>query len=129
MSYYLIVFLLLCSLGSSQKCYNHAGKEVDWFVILITPGSVSESYLYFDSQTKDNFTHYQGEPDSVNHPIYNTFTKLSASGYDIIAWNDQLPNGSASSSKAHSKTVVGYGAEALSGIFFDHSMPMYPAIK
>lgn len=98
-------------------------------MILIPPASLSESYLYFDSNTKDNFTHYQGEPDAPSHPIYNSFKSLSASGYDIIAWNDQLPNGSASSSKAHSKTVIGYGAEALSGVFFVHSMPMYPAIK
>lgn len=58
MNFNSIVFLLLCGLATCQKCYNHAGNEVDWFVILITPGSVSESYLYFDSNTKDGFTHY-----------------------------------------------------------------------
>lgn len=74
MNFNLIVFLLFCWFAQSQKCLDHTGKEVDWFVILITPGSVSESYLYFDSNSNENFVHYLGEPDRINHPIHNTFT-------------------------------------------------------
>jgi hypothetical protein len=125
----LVGILLLVALGSCQKCLNHAGKEVNWFVILITPGSVAESYHYYDSDSRDSFTYHLGEPDQLRHPIYNTFNYLSNSTYEIIAWNDQLPNGSTSSAKAHSKTVIGYDLAAQTGIVIDHSMPLYPAIN
>lgn len=124
----LTVLLLLSTLALSQKCLNHAGKEVNWLVILKTPGATSPSYHYYDSDTTDSFTYYASSPDQPNHPVYNTFNSLSNSEHGIIAWNDQLPNGSTSSTKAHSKTVIGYNITANSGIVAVHSMPLYPTI-
>lgn len=124
----LTALLLLGTLTLSQKCLNHAGKEVNWFVILKTPGAANPSYHYYDSDTKDNFAYYASSPDQPNHPVYNTFNSLSNSEHAIIAWNDQHPNGSTSSTKAHSKTVVGYHTAANSGIVAVHSMPLYPTI-
>ena len=124
----LTALLLLGTLTLSQKCLNHAGKEVNWFVILKTPGATNPSYHYYDSDTKDNFAYYASSPDQPNHPVYNTFNSLSNSEHAIIAWNDQHPNGSRSSTKAHSKTVVGYHTAANSGIVAVHSMPLYPTI-
>lgn len=124
----LCAILLLSTLALSQKCLNHAGKEVNWFVILRTPGATNPSYHYYDSNTKDGFAFYTTSPDQPNHPIYNTFTSLSSSDHGIIAWNDQHPNGSTSSTKAHSKTVIGYNLATNSGIVTVHSMPQYPSI-
>ena len=46
---------------------------------------------------------------------------------DHVAWNDQNPNGSKSSVKAHGKTVLMFDRETMEGVVIDHSMPKYPA--
>lgn len=124
----LSAIFLLSALALSQKCLNHAGKEVNWFVILRTPGVKNPSYHYYDNNTRDSFAFYTSSPDQPNHPIYNTFTSLSKSDNQIIAWNDQIPNGSSSHTKAHSKTVIGYSLASNTGIVVVHSFPNYPTI-
>lgn len=44
-----------------------------------------------------------------------------------ISWNDQLPNGSTSSTKAHSKSISAYDPKTQTGFFIAHSIPQYPA--
>lgn len=78
MNFKIVGFLLLILAINTQKCLNHAGNEVNWFVILRSPGTATPSYHYFDSNSKD-FSYHAGSPDQVNHPVYNTFTSLSNS--------------------------------------------------
>jgi hypothetical protein len=40
-----------------------------------------------------------------------------------IAWNDQLPNGTTSSVKAHSKAILAFDGTAQNGFYFGHSIP------
>ena len=46
-----------------------------------------------------------------------------------MAWNDEHPNGSTTSSKAHSKGVIAYNASINQGFYFVHSLPKYPAFS
>lgn len=124
----IITFTLLQILVSAQYCLNHEREAVGWFVILIPPQTVSKGYLYFDDDST-NFTIFEASPDVDGHPLFNTLNSISDSEYEIIAWNDQLPNGSTSSSRAHSKTVVAYNEAMGTGLFIDHSMPTYPDVK
>ncbi len=89
---------------------------------------MSKGYLYFDGDST-NFTVFEASPDVEGQPLFNTLNSISNADYEIIAWNDQLPNGSTSSSRAHSKTLVAYNEAENTGLLIDHSMPTYPDIK
>ena len=46
----IIAFVMLLVLVMTKEgCLNHKKEEVDWFLILRTPGSISKGYLYYDS--------------------------------------------------------------------------------
>jgi hypothetical protein len=48
------------------------------------------------------------EPDSATTPLNKTLNQIANLSMYSIAWNDQAPNGSESTTKAHSKSVGAY---------------------
>lgn len=127
----LFITALLIASASSQQCLNAQGQTVDWWVILIYPGSVSTGYAYFDSTfTSSSFEMTIVEPDVAGTPLYNTLQQINILKMQAIAWNDEHPttnDGKNSTSKAHSKAVSAYDAGSNLGFLFDHSIPQYPA--
>jgi hypothetical protein len=126
----LTLLLTVIMVSYSQKCLNRDGKPVDWYLQLHLPASVDSGYLYFDSlSTQPQFEKVSSSPDSQGQPLFNTLSQISSlPNTDYIAWNDQNPNGSTSSVKAHSKSVLLFEKETNNGIVIVHSMPKYPAI-
>lgn len=124
------VFVSLLTIATAQKCISHQGKEVDWYLQLHLPASLSNTYLYFDSTTTDiHFQHIASSPDSENHPLFNTLTQINTlANAEYLAWNDEHPDGSTTSVRAHSKQVLLFDKESKEGIVIVHSMPGYPAI-
>lgn len=126
----IIAFLgLIIIFANSQHCLNHEGNAVDWMVLLNAPGTVSEGYLYFDSlSTQSRFKKFSQRPDATGHPINRTLSQINEmTNLDWVAWNDQNPNGSTTSVKAHSKNVLVFDKTTKDGIVIVHSMPKYPA--
>jgi deoxyribonuclease-2 len=98
-------------------------------LLINTPGAVSKGYLYFDSTfTTDKFVYYAEKSDSIGNPLYNTLSSLNHKNVKLMAWNDQAPNGSASSTKAHAKSIIGFDSATSNGVVIDHSMPQFPAV-
>jgi hypothetical protein len=46
-----------------------------------------------------------------------------------MAWNDQNPNGSTSSVKAHSKSLLAFDNVTKAGMMIVHSMPKFPSFE
>lgn len=56
-----------------------------------------------------------------------TLKKIYSGSSGYIMWNDETPDGSVSSSRAHSKGVIGYAQSG--GFFLRHSTPRFPPYK
>jgi hypothetical protein len=96
--------------------------------MLIVPNSLSKGYLYYDNTYKNaSFSRNLNEPDTVASSSYQTFAQINDLAMEYIAWNDQLPNGSSSTTKAHSKTVAAFDSATNQGFVIVHSMPEYPS--
>lgn len=126
----LLLGLILAGFCYNQTCLNQNGQAVSWFLQLHNPGSVSLGYFYYDSTfTNDQFLYSSQEPDSTGTALTRTITQLNNLGVKLLAWNDQTPSGSASSTKAHSKSLIGYDETTKQGVVIVHSMPEYPDIQ
>lgn len=106
--FYVILICLLCY-GQGQQCRNKNNWRVDWWVMIQFPGSVSTGYAYFDSRfAAPTMAVYTEEPDSATSPLNKTLNQIANLSMYTIAWNDQAPDGSESTTKAHSKSVGAY---------------------
>ncbi len=104
-----LLLLGLIVLANSQPCLDINGNPVNWWVKLIYPGSVPGGFAYLDSSfAAPSFVNYQQEADSPGSPMYNTLNQINTMGLQTSAWNDEMPNGTTSSTKAHSKGVLAY---------------------
>ena len=124
------VFLLSVLLVTvqSQNCLNPSGKPVNWWVQLLFPPSVNSGFAYYDSTyTAPSFVVHPENPDSVNTPMTRTLSQINTMGLQTVAWNDENPNGTTSSTKAHSKGVFAYNQVSEVGFFIDHSIPKFPS--
>lgn len=105
----LVLLLSLITLSACQPCLDNNGNPVNWWVKLLFPGSVPGGYAYLDSTfAAPSFVIYQPEPDSPGSAMYNTLNQINTMGLQTSAWNDEMPNGTTSSTKAHSKGVLAY---------------------
>lgn len=50
----LLLVFVLAAVALAQSCRSPTNESVDWFLLLNAPGSLSEGYLYFDSQSTGN---------------------------------------------------------------------------
>lgn len=57
----------------------------------------------------------------------NTLSQIYKGSEGYVMWNDEIPNGATSSSKAHSKGVMGYSSTG--GFLLRHSTPRFPPHK
>ena len=132
-------FLLLFTLTvviNTQQCLNNEGARVSWWVMLTTPKPSSSSppspppptYLYYDSTSASpNFTVFYTEPSGPSTALTLTLLQINTLSLQTIAWNDANPNGSTSSTSAHSKTVLAKSLSTSLGFLLDHSLPSYPS--
>ncbi len=94
------------------------------------PDTVGTGYAYFDSRSAaPTLAVYTEEPDADGTPLSRTLEQIASLSMYSIAWNDQLPNGSTSSVKAHAKAIGAYDPKAESGFYIVHSVPEYPAFN
>lgn len=94
-----------------------------------TPKAILQAeYIYFDSSfTSSNFQTYTDQPGASNTALGRTMVQINDLNLQSIAWNDEKPNGSTSSSSAHSKTVIAQNPSSNLGFIIDHSLPSYPS--
>ena len=124
----LLAFLLV--LTHTQQCYNANGVAVQWWVILKVPPKIgSYAYAYFDSNQQTNsFIIYDGPVDSGQTALTRTLESINLNNLSRIAWNDQIPNGTTSSTSAHSKGTLAFDVDTQRGFLLSHSIPKYPNI-
>ena len=116
--------VVYCDLG----CLNHEGVMIEWWVVLKVPASINKTgYGYIDSRSADSkFTIYANPCDSEFTPLWRTLQQINGQPTQVLAWNDEWPNGNTSSTSAHSKAVIAVSKSFPNGFLLDHSIPKYP---
>lgn len=127
---YKLVFLLVLISVNADQCLNPSGTMVNWWVQMLFPGSVPGGFGYIDSTyTAPSFVVHQEDPDSTGTPMTRTLSQINTLKLQSVAWNDEKPDGNTSSTKAHSKGVIGYNQATHKGFFIVHSIPQFPAFN
>ena len=111
-----VVCLASC-LGAARAygCTNHRGEEVDWYVALRVPSS--RRYLVFQRGA--------GQFEETDEQLLaEAIGKLSFTENKLLVWNDQTVDGTASTTKAHSKGFLHY-QPGKNGFLFLHSIPHF----
>ena len=125
------IFAILTFLAVSQECMDNSGKRVDWWAILKVPPKIGSSgYGYIDSvsQTSD-FKYINTHVDQGNTALTFTLSQINSMKLETSAWNDEKPTGQTSTTKAHSKGLIGFSFDKKRGFFLSHSLPKYPAFS
>lgn len=136
---WLTVFSLSVHLIAGQSCISESGNEVDWWIIIKVPKDSSSSverlsrgraFLYLDSVTaasSSSFAVSSLDLNSTQGALGRTLTqtyrdaRLNSQGY--VFFNDEEPDGTVSSSLAHSKGVLSYNVNTNKAFYLIHSMP------
>lgn len=127
----LIVGVLIVLAVSSQYCFSREGEPMEWWVVLKVPPKIGNSgYAYYNSNMKTGKMMFYDENVDVNvSALTMTINAFNGNDFEVIAWNDEKPNGSTSSTSAHSKGFIGYSYKNSRGFFISHSIPKYPNIN
>ena len=105
------VYLLLLSLSQlifTQACIGESGRNVDWWVVLKTTKNVA--YGYFDSEMESRATAFIVKDLPFSNPsgaVSRTLVQINTlNNMETMAWSDQPPGDTASSSYAHAKGLI-----------------------
>lgn len=125
--YCVFLILSILALSNADQCLNPSGTMVSWWVQMIFPGT-TPGYAYFDSTfTAPSFVVHTQLADSAGTAMTRTLSQINTLKLESLAWNDEKPDGTTSSTKAHSKGVAAYYKKTSKGFFIVHSIPQYPA--
>lgn len=135
-----VALLLICAQRAAGlvACNDESGQPVDWWVIYKLPALKTNQsnpfasgyrYGYMDANSptklalgKDSLdTFLTGALGSTLNQIY----KNRSTGY--IMWNDETPDGRTTSSRGHTKGVMGFTTDG--GFLLRHSVPRFPAYR
>lgn len=106
---YFLLNILLFPVISKYNCVGIEGKEVTWWVILIFPKNIPDEYAYIHSNTlRSSFTTRPEQADTYTSPFYKTLMQINDLTMQYIIWNDQLPNGTTTTAKAHAKGILAF---------------------
>lgn len=124
------ILLLVAPTLCAISCLNNEGNPVDWWVVLKVPGDINKTgHGYYDSKmTTGRMLVYSNPADHQLTALWRTIDQINNAKMQLLAWNDEWPNGTVSSSAAHSKTLIAVLQSESHGIIIDHSIPKYPAI-
>ena len=122
------LFFIFFYVGECQKCLNHLGQAVDWWVILKVPPKIGKSgFGYYDSTySHSSFNYVSLHVDETSTALYNTLQQINTYSLESVAWNDEKPTGQTSTTLAHSKGLIGFNATSKLGFLISHSLPKYP---
>ena len=131
MSKQAFIFLtILLVAAKADQCLNPNGTVVNWWLQLVFPGSVPGGFAYIDSTyAAPSFVIHSEAADSAGTPMTRTLSQINSLKLESVAWNDEKPDGNTSSTKAHSKGVIGYYQKTSKGFFIVHSIPQFPAFN
>ncbi|XP_003741815.2 plancitoxin-1 [Galendromus occidentalis] len=139
------VFLLLAFLAplaySAPQCKNHAGKDVEWYVIYKLPKTkpyAESTYIpdggemaYVDSTMKDakgwillKASVYDVKGNPVAETLGDLFTGSAPKDSLYAVYSDQPPEPYTGSAKGHTKGVVQFNKDK--GFWLVHSVPRFP---
>jgi len=118
--------LCVGEVSASLSCKDSVNKQQDWVFGYKQPNGFE--YAYKDSSSTDETLKIS--PYSLNsstnfawatlHPLY----EKSSSDLAYVAYNDEFPSGTQSSSGGHAKGVIASDGET--GYWLIHSVPKYP---
>lgn len=130
-NFFFMMLLSFVAIANATKCLNNKGEEVYWWVMLLTPNSISNvHYAYYDSTfVGSSFELFTQDPSEPTSALGRTLTQINTLNLETIAWNDEKPDGSTSSSSAHSKTVIAINPKMAHGFAIVHSIPKYPGFS
>jgi hypothetical protein len=126
----LILIVVLLATANADQCLNPNGTVVNWWLQMVFPGAVPGGFAYIDSTyAAPSFVIHSEAADSANTPMTRTLSQINTLKLESVAWNDEKPDGNTSSTKAHSKGVIGYLQKTSKGFFIVHSIPQFPAFS
>jgi hypothetical protein len=129
-NYIILALILTSTLSQCRGCVGLGGREVAWWIQLIYPKKMGSGFGYFDSTfAAPSFVLSSDPADSEAAPLNLTLTQINTHGLQTIAWSDEMPNGTTSSTKAHSKAVLAFNTNYTEGFLLGHSIPLYPAFS
>ena len=123
------------------SCLDETGRAVDWWFMIKHPRYEDKSKKVCDGNCEGNTYVYvtSAQPDAwlvggapVSSATGSLLGQQSAGIYDgsvknYVMYNDQLPDGSYSTTFGHSKGWFAY--DATSAYFVQHSIPKFPNYK
>jgi len=135
---YYFALLLCVFIGAVQSldCLDASMSPVAWWAKLKLPQAVKRSaHLYYDSASdaagEISFRGQNINIDDEGSALFNTLDQLnhmSRSNINILAFNDEFPNGATHSNRAHAKGVIAFDTSSKTGFYLMHSTPKFPAI-
>jgi len=118
----------------SQSCLDNNNNQVDWWVAYKIPKLTDQNfhdgleYAYMDDKTSQ----FNIPSTLINNPssfVGRTLNQLYQNHTNIgyILWNDEPPEGSPNSARAHAKGLLVFSTNG--GFFYRHSVPLFPPKK
>ncbi|TKR82396.1 hypothetical protein L596_016127 [Steinernema carpocapsae] len=140
MAPYLLWLLLLFLTDSSYEfisCRSDCGRDVDWFVGTKLPlmntkrfKLTGREFYYVDSNMNTEMTDWSKSPLNIsdpNGPVGSTvgqiFSRKNDHSVFYLVFNDQMPNGTTSSYRGHTKGVMLF--DENQGFLMMHSVPKF----
>ena len=132
-----IALLVLPAYAAAVSCVDESGSAVDWWFFLKHPrwadtshskiigNGEGNTYVYVTSRSSGTWAQGGATVDSTSSLLGKQLAGVydrSVSNY--VFYNDQLPNGSYTSSYGHSKGFFAY--DSTSAFWVQHSIPKFP---
>jgi len=110
-------------------CKSDSGASVAWWTAIKFPSGTQYMYADINNPTFVKSTHDMASTTSgalanTLNPIYNANKTMAWTDYAFTFYNDEKPDGSTSSSRGHTKGVVGLTQNG--GFWLVHSEPQFP---
>lgn len=125
-----LIILTLVGLSLSQSCISKSGQNVDWWIVMKSPGA-KNGFGYIDAQMEAagvDFIQVIGNLSFIQegHAVHSTMKQINDQQLQHVAWSDQPPGTDPSSTFAHSKGFIAFSLATQQGFIMDHSLPRFP---
>jgi deoxyribonuclease-2 len=130
MAFCLLLFLAAVA-ATPFTCKNEAGATVAWWTAIKFPNGYTYMYADVNSPSFAKSKNLMSDPSTgalsfTLNQIYNANKTGTPTSSAFVFYNDQKPSGSDSSSRGHTKGVVGLTQDG--GFWLVHSVPGFPAM-
>jgi len=125
----LSVFVSCVYSAPSFACLDESGNPVTWWAAFKYPDGVKYQYADINSPSLRLSTWAMSDPTNgclsrTLNQVYSANATYTANDYAFVFYNDEKPDGTGSSSRGHTKGVIGMSQSG--GFWLVHSVPQFP---